>query len=454
MNFLPLIESKRDGQPLTAEQIRDIVSAYTAGQIPDYQLAAFLMAVFFRGLNTAETTALTLAMRDSGDVLKFPKDPRPLVDKHSTGGVGDKVSLPLAPLLACLGFRVPMISGRGLGITGGTLDKLDSIPGFQTLLPTGRIVEIVQTVGCAICGQTERMVPADKKLYALRDVTGTVPSIPLIVASILSKKLAESLDVLVLDVKFGRAAFMQAKADARKLAKAMAALGNQCGVNTRAILTNMDVPLGRSAGNWLEVKESVACLDPNVLPASCWQNQNDCRRDAGSTLNDLRELVLTCAAHLLVQTGKVRTLAAARRKTENCLNSGAPRKKWGEMLAAQGADLAAFNEKLALDHTAPVVVELRADRGGFVCKCDARLIGEVIRDLGGGRLTKESVINFDVGVDKLAKPCEEVKADSTLARIHAADRVQAEAARARLKTAFEISARRPRVVPLVQGVIE
>src|SRR5438034_5186570 len=239
MNLVSLIESKRDGQTLTAAQLRQIVSACVAGNIPDYQLAAFLMAVFFRGLNGAETTALTLAMRDSGEVLKFPTDPRPLVDKHSTGGIGDKVSLPLAPLLACLGFRVPMISGRGLGITGGTLDKLDSIPGFKTLLPTERITEIVQSVGCVICGQTERMVPADKKLYALRDVTGTVPSIPLIVASILSKKLAEGLEALVLDEKFGAAAFMPTLAKARELAQAMVALGNSCRVNTRALLTSM-----------------------------------------------------------------------------------------------------------------------------------------------------------------------------------------------------------------------
>src|SRR5262245_35019552 len=246
MNFLSLIERKRDGHPLTAAQIKEIIKAYTAGEIPDYQLAAMLMAVYFNGLTTAETTALTLAMRDSGEKLKFPRDKRPLVDKHSTGGVGDKVSLPLAPLLACLGFRVPMISGRGLGITGGTLDKLDSIPGFQTLLPAERITEIVQTVGCVICGQTDRMVPADKKLYALRDVTGTVPSIPLIVASILSKKLAESLKALVLDVKFGAAAFMPTLADARKLAKVMVSLGKQCGVNTRAILSDMNTPLGRT----------------------------------------------------------------------------------------------------------------------------------------------------------------------------------------------------------------
>src|SRR4051812_12280650 len=241
------------------------------------------MAVFSRGRDESEPTALTLAMRDSGDVLQFPSDARPLVDKHSTGGVGDKVSLPLAPLLACLGFRGPMISGRGLGITGGTLDKLESIPGLSTTLPVERIVSIVQSVGCVICGQTARMVPADKGLYALRDVTGTVPSIPLITASILSKKLAESLNALVLDVKFGAAAFMPTLDKAKELAVAMVELGNECGVNTRALLTNMDRPLGRAAGNWLEVKESVQCLEGLGPP-------------------DLRELVLGFAAHLLVQT--------------------------------------------------------------------------------------------------------------------------------------------------------
>src|SRR5882757_4828259 len=243
MNFLSAIEAKREGKILPPERIQDFIREFTAGKIPEYQMAAMLMAIYFSGLNTAETRALTLAMRDSGDTLKFPRDKRPLVDKHSTGGVGDKVSLPLAPLLACLGFRVPMISGRGLGITGGTLDKLDSIPGFKTLLPAAQIIKQVQKVGCVICGQTDRMVPADKKLYALRDASGTVPSISLIVASILSKKLAENLDALVLDVKFGNAAFMQTRADAQKLARAMVNLGNQCGVNTRALLTDMNVPL-------------------------------------------------------------------------------------------------------------------------------------------------------------------------------------------------------------------
>ncbi|MGD0206077.1 MAG: thymidine phosphorylase [Verrucomicrobiota bacterium] len=457
MNFLSLIESKREGKTLAPNQIENFVREFTAGIIPDYQMAAMLMAIYFRGLTTAETTALTLAMRDSGDVLKFPRDKRPLVDKHSTGGIGDKVSLPLAPLLACLGFRVPMISGRGLGITGGTLDKLDSIPGFKTLLPAKKIIEQVQKIGCVICGQTDRMVPADKKIYALRDATGTVPSIPLITASILSKKLAENLDALVLDVKFGCAAFMQTRTEARKLAKAMVTLGNECGVNTRAMLTNMNTPLGRAAGNWLEVKESVAVLEcgTGFQPVSDLKKnrKNESGRMPVPPCDDLRSLVLDCAAHLLIQTRKARSLVTARKQAENCLNSSAPRKKWDEMLVAQGADLGAFNKKLLLDSTAPTVLALKADRSGFISKCDARIIGEVIRDLGGGRLTKESAINYDVGIARLAKPGEAVQKNSVLARIHAADRAQAEAGAARVKSAFEISTRRSTITRLVHAVI-
>ena len=434
MNFLPLIEAKREGKILAPKQIQEFIREFTAGKIPDYQMAAMLMAIYFRGLNTDETTALTLAMRDSGDVLKFPKDKRPLVDKHSTGGIGDKVSLPLAPLLACLGFRVPMISGRGLGITGGTLDKLDSIPGFKTLLPATQITKLVQKVGCVICGQTDTMVPADKKIYALRDASGTVPSIQLITASILSKKLAENLDALILDVKFGGAAFMQTKADAQKLAQAMVALGNQCGTNTRAMLTDMNTPLGRAAGNWLEVKESVSCLD-NKGP------------------NDLHKLVIDSAAHLLVQTKKSKSLAVARSLAEKCLNSGAPRKKWDEMIVAQGADLRAFNKRLSLDCTAKVVIEVKSEKAGYISKCDARIIGEVIRDIGGGRLTKESSVNFDVGVDRMAKPGERVEKSGALCRVYAADAAHAKSASKILQTAFQISAKRTAVPKLVCEVI-
>jgi pyrimidine-nucleoside phosphorylase len=456
VNFLSLIEAKREGQALHANQIEEIVSAFTGGRIPDYQMAAFLMAVYFRGLKPEELRTLTLAMRDSGDMLKFPRDPRPLVDKHSTGGIGDKVSLPLAPLLACLGFRVPMISGRGLGITGGTLDKLDSIPGFTTLLPTERIAEIVQSVGCVICGQTMSMVPADKALYALRDVTGTVPSIPLIVASILSKKLAESLDALVLDVKFGRAAFMPTREKARELAQALVTLSNECGVKTRALLTNMETPLGRAAGNWLEVKESVACLEISLVGtrSTAPHSSGKIRDTVESVSADLKELVVACAAHLLVQTGKAKSLDTARQKAEDCLASGKPRAKWNEMLVAQGADLAAFDKKLALNHTAPVVVDLKARSAGYVAECDARILGEVVRELGGGRLTKESVLNYDVGVDAIAKPGEPIRLGDVLARIHATDATQGKDACARLERAFKVSAQPPTVSPLIEDVIE
>jgi thymidine phosphorylase len=350
-----------------------------------------------------------------------------------------------------------MISGRGLGITGGTLDKLDSIPGFSTSLPAERIIEIVQSVGCVICGQTERMVPADKRMYALRDVTGTVPSIPLIVASILSKKLAEGLDALVLDVKFGVAAFMPTHPKARELAEAMVKLGNECGVKTRALLTNMDTPLGRAAGNWLEVKEAVACLEPMDVSerAGVGTSRRNARRAEDSPpypslgLDDLREIVLACAASLLVQTGRTKSLKAAHRQAEDCLDSGKPRQKWDEVLTAQGADLGAFESKLKQERTAPVLVELKARKGGYVSRCDARIIGEVVRDLGGGRVTKDSVINCEVGVDHLAKPGERVSAGSVLARIHAADKTQGETARARLESAFRLQSRKPTLEPLI-----
>ncbi len=434
MNFLPIIEAKRDGQMLATLQIQAAVAAFMRGEIPDYQMAAFLMAIYFRGLDSSETRTLTLAMRDSGATLQFPDDARPLVDKHSTGGVGDKVSLPLAPLLACLGFRVPMISGRGLGITGGTLDKLESIPDFVTQISPQRIVQQVQEIGCCICGQTADMTPADRALYALRDVTGTVPSIPLIVASILSKKLAENLDCLILDVKFGTAAFMQTHDDSSKLARAMVNLGNECGTKTRAILTRMDTPLGRTAGNWLEVKESVEILE-NKGP------------------QDLRELVIECAAHLLQQGGLSTNLPSARQRATDCLASGAPRRKWDEMLEWQSADLEKFNTKLK-SHNAPIIHEIKAPRDGFVTQCNAKIIGEVIRDLGGGRLTKDSVLNFDVGLDHIAKSGEKIEPDALLCRLHAARESDAQAAIIRLQAAFEIADSQPEILPNIVEIVE
>jgi pyrimidine-nucleoside phosphorylase len=419
VNFLSLIEAKRDGRELSPAEIKAMVKEFTNGHIPDYQMAALLMGIHFQGLSEAETRILTLAMRDSGQVLRFPADPRPIVDKHSTGGVGDKISLPLAPLLACLGFRVPMISGRGLGITGGTLDKLESIPGFTTSLAPAQIIAQVQSIGVAMAGQTDTMVPADKKLYALRDVTGTVPSIPLITASILSKKLAEGLQALLIDVKYGSAAFMQTRERAALLADSIVALGNACGVNTRALLTNMNSPLGRSVGNWLEVKESVECLE-------------------GHGPADVRNLVLECAANLLVQTGLVEDLNAGWEKAGAELDSRRPFRKWEELLAAQGADMAAYHRKLQTDIHSAVIVEIKARRNGILRSCHARVIGEVVRDMGAGRLVRDTAIDPHVGIDRLKKSGEKVKEREVICRIHANNPDQVDEWQVRLHAAFDI----------------
>ena len=434
MNFLPLLETKRDGGSLTPIQLLEMVGAFTAGRIPDYQMAAFLMAVYFRGLSNDETRALTLAMRDSGHILRLPADPRPVVDKHSTGGVGDKVSLALAPLLACLGFRVPMLSGRGLGITGGTLDKLESIPGLTTQLAPDQFAAQVQAIGVAMCGQTAAMVPADKLLYALRDATATVPSIPLITASILSKKLAEGLDALVMDVKFGAAAFMQTREQAGQLARTIVALAGECGLKTRALLTPMDSPLGRAAGNWLEVKEAVRCLE-------------------GYGPDDLQKIVVECAASLAVQTGKASAIEIGRAMALACLASQAPRAKFDDLIVAQGADLDAFRRKLASDSASPVALEVTTPEEGFITRCDARIIGEIIRDLGGGRMRKDSVIHPDVGVDMLATLGEPFGRGSLLGRGHARTEEEANAAAERLRTAFTFAEEPAAPAPLIAEMI-
>ncbi|MBL6766118.1 MAG: thymidine phosphorylase [Verrucomicrobiae bacterium] len=418
MNLPTIIETKRDGGSHDSATIRELVNRFTSGEVPDYQMAAWLMAVFFRGLSPAETEDLTLAMRDSGRVLAWPEDPRPVVDKHSTGGVGDKVSLVLAPLLAALGFRVPMISGRGLGITGGTLDKLEAIPGFNTRLEPDQIVSQVQDIGLAIVGQTGQMVPADRRIYALRDVTATVASIPLITASILSKKLAEGLAALMMDVKFGAAAFMKTREEAAKLAASIIDLAERCGLPTTAILTTMDAPLGMAAGNWLEVKEAVRCLD-------CYGPE------------DLQSIAVECAAQLLVQTGKARSLPAARQKTLESLVSGEPRRRFDRMVAAQGGDLKEFKLRLSRETLAPVLMDVTTRDEGFITGTDARVIGEVVRDLGGGRTQQESAIDPAVGVDEIAKPGEPFGVGSVLARVHAHDEASAREAVERLRTAFD-----------------
>ena len=389
MHIPSLIEKKRDGGALTAEEVGSLIRGYVRGSVPDYQMAALAMAVFFRGMNDAEVTALTTEMRDSGDVFAWPAGTPPKVDKHSTGGVGDKVSLILAPLLACEGVWVPMVSGRGLGFTGGTLDKLESIPGFRVSLAWPEMLSQLEKVGCFIAGQTENFCPADKKLYALRDVTGTVASLPLIVASIMSKKLAESLDRLVLDVKFGRGAFMQKREDAQKLADAMVAVGRGAGVETQALLNPMDQPLGRTAGNALEVAE---CVD--VL--------------RGIGPQDLIDLTLELAAKLV---------PAGKDKLRSRLEDGSAWQKFVAMVEAQGGDASAL-EKMRDVHRAPVVTEIPSPATGTLTKLDALEIGRLCVELGAGRAKAGDAIDFSVGVESLKKQGDSVRAGDPVLRVH------------------------------------
>ena len=389
MHIPSLIEKKRDGGALTAEEIGSLIRGYIRGEVPDYQMAALAMAVFFRGMDDAETTTLTMGMRDSGDVFAWPAGTPPKVDKHSTGGVGDKVSLILAPLLACEGVWVPMVSGRGLGFTGGTLDKLESIPGFRVSLAWPEMLSQLEKVGCFIAGQTENFCPADKKLYALRDVTGTVASLPLIVASIMSKKLAESLDRLVLDVKFGRGAFMQKREDAQKLADAMVAVGRGAGVETQALLNPMDQPLGRAAGNALEVAE---CVD--VL--------------CGGGPEDLIDLTMELAAKLV---------PAGKDKLRSRLVDGSAWQKFVAMVEAQGGE-ASVLEKMREIHRAPVVTEVPSSATGILTKLDALEIGRLCVELGAGRAKAGDAIDFSVGVESLKKQGDSVRAGDPVLRVH------------------------------------
>jgi len=358
--------------------------------VPDYQMAALATMVFFRGMDDAEIVALTMAMRDSGDVFAWPAGTPPKVDKHSTGGVGDKISLVLAPLLACDELWVPMISGRGLGITGGTLDKLEAIPGFRTDLPIDRFRAIVKDVGACLIGQTADLAPADKRIYGLRDVTATVPSRPLIVASILSKKLAESLDALVLDVKFGSGAFMKKREDAVLLGEAMREVGTAMGVETRVCYHPMDEPTGRAVGNALEVAEAIECL-----------------RGGGPA--DLRELVLSLAGELS---------AAGRGRLESWLDDGTALEKFRALVEAQGGDPASL-DVFDQVHPAPTVREIRAPGSGMVTRVDAETVGRAANALGAGRNRAEDAVNPAVGFDRIVKVGEPVAAGDVIARVHA-----------------------------------
>ncbi|MEA3187498.1 MAG: hypothetical protein QOD99_1328 [Chthoniobacter sp.] len=390
MHVPSVIEAKREGRELTGEEIESFIEGFTRGEIPDYQMSALAMAVYFRGMSLEETTSLTRAMMNSGNVLRYPAGSPPKVDKHSTGGVGDKVSLVLAPLLACCNVWVPMISGRGLGITGGTLDKLESIPGFRVDLDEKKALRQLEKIGVFMIGQTAGICPADKKLYALRDVTGTVPSQPLIIASIMSKKLAESLDRLVLDVKFGAGAFMKTRSDAENLAKGLSAIGEQMGVAVSHLLSPMDEPLGCTVGNALEVREAVETL-------------------LGRGPADLVKLSLDLAEPIA---------GVARATLEKWLNDGSAWTKFVALVEAQGGDSASL-EKLTQVHHAPHTHELRAPQSGVITKMDAELIGRACVQLGAGRAKATDAIDFAVGCSAIKKIGDSIEREEPFLTIHA-----------------------------------
>jgi len=393
-----LIHRKREGGALTGAELEWLVRGFTAGEIPDAQLAAFCMAVFFRGMTPAEVLALTEAMLRSGDVLDLSAIPGAKVDKHSTGGVGDKVSLPLAALAVACGVRVPMVSGRGLGHTGGTLDKLEAIPGFRVDLPVARFVELVRDVGAGLIGQTDRLAPADRRLYALRDVTATVESIPLIAASIMSKKLAEGIDGLVLDVKVGRGAFMKTPAEARRLAETLVGIGRGAGKRVTALLTAMDQPLGLAIGNALEVAEGTALL-------------------RGEGPADLREVTVALTAEMVLLAGRAADLAAARGAVEAAIADGRGLAAWRRIVAAQGGDARVVDDPGRLPQAA-TRVEVASPAAGVVEAIDAEALGLAAMALGAGRARVEDRVDPAVGLVLRKKVGDPVSRGEPLLVVH------------------------------------
>lgn len=391
MNIVELIERKRDGGRLTSDEIDWLIAAYTDGSVADYQMAAMTMAVFIQGLDTDELAAWTGAMLHSGEVLDLSGISLPKVDKHSTGGVGDKVSIPLAPIVAACGVAVPMMSGRGLGHTGGTLDKLESIPGFTTELDPERFRKVLDECGLVMAGQSPTLVPADRKLYGLRDTTGTVPSIPLIASSIMSKKLAEDLDGLILDVKVGSGAFMTEIEGSRDLARTMIGIGRAHDIEVTALITDMNQPLGRTVGNSNEISESIDILQ-------------------GEGPDDLRELTTALAVEMLELAG----VSDGTDRVSRAIASGEALERFTAMVAAHGGEVRVVEDRSLLPLAGETTV-IEAERDGRVLRCDARAIGVAAMRLGAGRLRQEDDVDPGVGIELQAKLGDEVKAGDPLA---------------------------------------
>jgi thymidine phosphorylase len=429
-----IIRRKRDGEALAAEEIAFMVEGLTDGRVTEGQVAAFAMAVFFRGMNMDERIALTLAMRDSGDVLDWPDAAGTVLDKHSTGGVGDNVSLMLAPIVAACGGVVPMISGRGLGHTGGTLDKLDSIPGYQTQPDNELFRRAVAEAGCAIIGQTGDLAPADKRFYAIRDVTATVESIPLITASILSKKLAAGLQGLVLDVKAGSGAFMASLEDARELAQSLVSVAKGAGLKTTALITDMDQPLASAAGNAVEVLNAIRYLTGEDRP------------------DRMSEVVLALAAEMLVSGGLATDSEAGHATAEEALQSGRAAERFQSMVNVLGGPADLVDRPEAHLPSAPIVRPVEAGRSGVVSGIDTRAVGVSVIALGGGRTRAADPIDHSVGLTGLAPLGVAVDVDTPLAMIHARDEATFDQAAAMLKQAFVIDGepqQRPMIIEKV-----
>ncbi len=424
-----LIAAKRDGEPLAAEEIAGLVRSFMSGTLADYQMTAWLMAVYFRGLDDGETVALTDAMLHSGRVLDLADAGGVKVDKHSTGGVGDKVSIALAPLVAACGVRVPMVSGRGLGHTGGTLDKLEAIPGFRTDLPAEDFARIVRDVGCCMIGQTAEIAPADKRIYALRDVTATVECIPLIVSSILSKKLAEGIDALVLDVKVGRGAFMKSRDGAHALARALVRVGTRAGKRVVALLTDMQAPLGLAVGNALETREALDVL-------------------FGAGPPDVASCTMRLGEEMLVLGGAATGEADARRKLSEAVASGRAAHVAERMIAAQGGDARVVGDRTLLT-VAPEEVVIVSPNDGFVVEVDALAIGLAAVAMGAGRTRADQAIDPGVGILLEKKPGARVTRGEPLARLRVRAASHAGPIADRVRAAFVIGEVAPPPRPLV-----
>ncbi|HSK08991.1 MAG TPA: thymidine phosphorylase [Vicinamibacterales bacterium] len=429
MRATDILRTKRDGGPLSCDQIEFFVRGVTDGSLPDYQASALLMAVVLRGMTGEETAWLTDAMVRSGIRVDLSAIPGSKVDKHSTGGVGDKTSLVLAPLAAACGVKVPMMSGRGLGHTGGTLDKLEAIPGFRVDLSIEELRAALETVGCAMLGQTRQIAPADKKLYALRDVTATVESIPLITASIMSKKIAEGIDGLVLDVKTGRGAFMKTLEDSRRLARSLVDTGNRSGVRTEALITAMDAPLGRAVGNALEVIECVETLK-------------------GRGPRDLADLSVLLAARMVRLAGLAASAEDAEGMVWRALASGAGVEKWREIVAHQGGDPRTVDD-YGLLPSAPLRHTVRAARSGFLSGLDAERVGRASVALGAGRTRVDEDVDPGVGAIVFAHPGDEVREGDAILELHVRKASDLDAALALLEGAVEIADAPPARLPLV-----